>query len=198
MLISLKSHAAALEEVKSELGKHLRRLNKRIDSFENNSSERTTALAGEITALREHLEEMEERQQGVMRPLHQELERVHALGRKLERTINSFQVLRDKASKKLLEETKIEIAKQLRGLTASTGEYRRLATDLHSLSADLDATKVQLARWNAIANQLKESDFTLQRFSKEMEIREREIIRLARENERLKSLIGRERRRSRH
>ncbi len=191
MLISSKSHTAALEQLREQLEKHLTEQSERISKFEEQNKETIASLTSEITAIRKHLSGLEKQQLNVMRPLQDELERVERLGNKLERTINSFQVLRDKASTKLLEETKREITTQLASLTESTADYKRVSAELKTLRAQLDLTTQKLNRFNE--QKAKKMDTTS--FTRELAKREKEAMQLVRENERLKGMIGRERRR---
>ncbi|MBU0470009.1 MAG: hypothetical protein KKA62_02330 [Nanoarchaeota archaeon] len=147
-----------------------------------------------LSLIADQIKSLEENQNSLTARFEEEMERLTELNQQFEKRINSFRALESSASKRLFEETNLEIKSQLRSLFMTTQNYQKLEVGLLQLLVKIETISEDVTKFSTISKEIKSADFQLSHFARQLTQQDQEKLSLMRENEKLKLLISKERR----
>jgi len=181
--------------------KELEEIKKQINSLGSKAEENNIELKEKQSKNEELLNlmltkilKLEENQNYFSNKLKEETQKIQELNENFEKSLGSFKVLQNTASKKLLEETNTEIKTQLNSLMKTANNYRQIETNLLDTKGILESLNVEINKFNMISKDIKKTDFQLANYVDKVTEIDKEKLRLMQENDRLKKLISKERR----
>ncbi|MCF7872058.1 hypothetical protein K9L97_03415 [Candidatus Woesearchaeota archaeon] len=122
--------------------------------------------------------------------LSDELSRLGALNDEFEKRINNFKFLESNLQKKLGEKAEFELKDQLKDLSKTANEYKKIEKDIVESKDSLSYLNRILGDLVDISKSIRKEDFVLSKHAKNLELADKEKLNLIRENENLKRLIG--------
>jgi hypothetical protein len=171
-----------LWSIKNEINEHNQQQFLNSNNLINNVSDKINQLENTNITLTKNFEN--------------EVARTVELNGLLKKRIDSFKLFEDSARKKIMEDVKFEIQKQLQSMFETTNKYKVLENNLLVLNKKIDNLSSEIIKFNVISAQIKSADFDLTHFVKQVTAQDQEKLRLMRENEKLKMLIANKRSRN--
>jgi chromosome segregation ATPase len=125
--------------------------------------------------------------------LEQEIELISKLNCDFNSRLNSLKILEKKAAKHLIEETTNEMKLNIEKLFNLTNCYKQLEGQLLATQGRIDTMTSEILKFQDVSKRIKTTDFELANFVKQTTKHETHKAKLTEENERLKTLIAKER-----
>lgn len=166
-------------------------INARLDTFDRQLSETKDAMCTII----DQVSKLESNKDSSLHEFKTTMEEIKDLKQRLETNINAIAFLKDQAKKNLVSDLKNQIQKEAKAINDETVRYFELKKDITESASLLRDFNSNVSKLNEISKEIKKADFELSRHFQNIERADAEKIRLARELDKLKSLIARERRR---
>lgn len=190
-----------LKEISHELADLKLRLKQLSDNFEKHKEEiykKDTEHSGSLSELSKMINQLQKNQLMLSSDFEKEIKKTGELNRLMEKRINSFKVIGDRASKKLIEDANLEIKSQLDGLFNLTNCYKELENGLLDSQSKVNLLVEEILKFKSISSEIKGADFELASYARTLTNADQEKLRLMRENDSLKRLISHERSRGRN
>ena len=149
-----------------------------------------------LDEINKRLNDLEERNHFLSQNFEQEISKTTELNSLLKKRVDSFKLFEEMARKKIMEDVKFEISKNLQSMFETTKKYKELENYLLVLNKKIDNLSSEINKFQQISSQIKTADFELEKYVKSVSKEDAEKLRLMRENEKLKMLIAKQRRRS--
>jgi chromosome segregation ATPase len=174
-----------------ELNSKLSQIENRLSSFQSRSEDFDHRNEIILEQLQSKLDNFQSAQDSVIDQYEKELQRINDLSNQLNKRIESFKILENKISKKLIEEASLEINKQLNSLFVTTNKYLQFEESL--LKVDKNISTIN-NKFEFISNNINETDFQLNKLMNNIVKEDENKLKLIYENDKLKKLISKMRR----
>tara|TARA_Y100000310_G_scaffold216625_1_gene217701 strand:+ start:1553 stop:2128 length:576 start_codon:yes stop_codon:yes gene_type:complete len=181
-----------------QIKEHIDGITKDIESNKETIDSLTssiTQLKSESLELKEKLSGAVENQNVLISNFKRESAAIEELKEKLENDISDFRLIKNQMPEKIFEQLKEELEPHIEGLRSNVKTFNELKSELSKSSEQVDELNSELSKFVKISKNIKAEDFELVKHARMLEKNDKEKLELVRENERLKTLIARERRR---
>ena len=183
-----------LEEIKEQVDLLSKEIHGKFEQHQKNLLSHNAHTNTIFNQIQTNISELQRKNFYFTDTFEEQVQKFKTLGDKLKSTIESFKLLENVASKKLMEEMQVSIENEIKNLSHTSNKYKELEEKLSATQKRLVKIEDQLDRFLELAGKIKESDFELSRYANELRRNDKEKLELMRENEKLKTLIARERR----
>lgn len=187
--------------------RNLKTFNNLYDEVEGVKSS-LSELREEFSTIREDMKELKEFMKGfkeevsghteVMDTLRACREEISQMKGELSNEIYDFKLLKGNLNTKILEKFDVEVRgaldTHLSKLQADADQFRKLKQDLSVTSDKVKEAAGELDKFNRIAQQIKEADFSLVRHAKKLEGMERDKLALMKKVDYLERMVSKARR----
>ena len=116
----------------------------------------------------------------------------------LKSEVYDFKLIKSEIKSRLvgdvLDEIRAEVRKGSAKLDTDVTRFNELKDELSVIVSKFRSVESEIAKFHSIAQQIKEADFHLARYARELEKNDREKLALMKENDNLKHLLAKERR----
>lgn len=102
--------------------------------------------------------------------------------------------LKSRVVTELLDGFRDEMRKETSKIATDVTRFNELKNELSVIVTKFKSVEDEIAKFHTIAQQVKEADFSLARYARELEKNDKEKLQLMRENDNLKHLLAKERR----
>ncbi|MGM5487931.1 MAG: hypothetical protein ACQESG_03205 [Nanobdellota archaeon] len=184
--------------------KDLSRVVAEVDALKGHvrkTAEESRALKEEISLVRSEIGELKElltQQNGLIDGLESGNMRQHKLCEGLDQELFEFKRMRGSLQKKIVEEfdevLRSELQRYFDGIKADAREFTQLRGEVCALVSRVSKTSEAIDKFNAIAQQIKAKDFTLERYAKTLEQRDKEKLDLMKRIDTLERMVSKMRR----
>ncbi|MDP7141167.1 MAG: hypothetical protein QF362_03755 [Candidatus Woesearchaeota archaeon] len=177
---------------------HIDEIAKAIESNKESITSLTnsiTNLKSESSELKEKLSNAIEDQAAFISNFKESSETIEELKEKFENEISDFRLIKNQLPEKIFDQLKEELEPHIESLRTNVKTFNELKSELTKTSEEVNDLNSELTKFINISNNIKAEDFELAKHTKTLEKNDKEKLELVRENEQLKTLIARERRR---
>ena len=108
-----------------------------------------------------------------------------------EGAITNFDSLRKRIENMVTERLIEVVNKEIASITAKSKKFSDVEEDFSKLAEEVKFLKEELAKFNRISQGIKEVDFTLKKHANELELADKEKLRLMREMDNLQTIMAR-------
>jgi chromosome segregation ATPase len=181
--------------------KELMKIKELIDEINgkiNSNNEIINNLKSEINLLSNNLNEIKNAQKEFLTGFKENLNVVKDLRKDFEEEIHEFRLLKGQIQNKILENFEKELQKELRfqieNLKKDYTDYEELKKKMDNVVNKMDNLGGEIDKFVNISNKIKERDFEMEKFAKQLLEMDKEKLNLMRKIDTLERLIARMRR----
>ena len=181
--------------------KDLMRIQELIDEINgkiNSNNEVVNNLKNEINLLKEQLGEIKINQKEFLTNFKGNLDIIKNLREDFEEEVYRFKGLKEKTQKEIMkkfeEELQNELKLQMENLKKDFGHYEQIKKELSNITIKLNNFSEEITKFTNISNKIKEKDFEMEKFAKQLLETDNEKLNLMRKIDSLERLIARMRR----
>ena len=142
------------------------------------------------------LEELKQGQTSHSELMGKEVSKINELRSEFSKSVRSFELLHKKIYGQLYTRLHEVLREHTNDLKSTTDNYKATSPKVKETLDTLDLLKSEIAKFNAIAKYIKESDYTLVNHQKDLERLDREKLHLMKKVDSLQRMIGKNRRNS--
>jgi chromosome segregation ATPase len=183
-----------LMTVKEEVGKINEKLNLTTSSVRN--------LQNELELLREesheHVKNINEKNNEFFRNFDENVNLMKNIKENFEKELFDFKLLKSQTQKKILEKFEEELQKELNikleGLNKDADQYNELKGQISNITLKVNDLSEEMNKFLAISKNIKERDFEMTHFAKQLIDMDKEKLELMRKIDTMQKLVGRMRR----
>ncbi len=180
--------------VKEEVGKINEKLNLTTSSVRN--------LQNELELLREesheHVKNINEKNNEFFRNFDENVNLMKNIKENFEKELFDFKLLKSQTQKKILEKFEEELQKELNikleGLNKDADQYNELKGQISNITLKVNDLSEEMNKFLAISKNIKERDFEMTHFAKQLIDMDKEKLELMRKIDTMQKLVGRMRR----
>lgn len=187
MFISKKD----LEEFSKKINQSIERIEKSIEASGNNFN---SLIEKKHSDVLDKIRDVDERNSFLGKELEKEISKFKRLNENLKKRVDSLRILENWLRENFIKEVKSEMSNKMDFLDQTTADYNKFRDSLLNTKSKLMKIEEEIAKFLHISNSIKQADFELSKYAREIEKEDREKLRLMRENENLKHIISKERR----
>jgi len=183
-----------LMQIKEEIDK----INEKLSS----TTESTTNLKNDINALKEqlnsHVIQINEKSNEFFRNFDENINIIKNARDSFQKELFDFKLLKSQMQRKILEKFEEELQKELQvkleNLNKDAGEYNELKKQITNISLKVNSLSEEINKFLNVSRNIKERDFEMTHFAKQLLEMDREKLELMRKIDTLERLVGRMRR----
>lgn len=183
-----------LLQIKDEIDK--------INDKLNNTTESVNNLRVDISIVREqmnkHLTEFNDKNNNFFKNFDENIESMKNIKANFEQEFFDFKLFKSQAQKKILEKFEEELQKELKlnldNLNKDAVEYKELKNQISNITLKVDNLTGELNKFVNISRNIKEKDFEMKHFAKQLIDMDKEKLDLMRKIDSLERLVSRMRR----
>ncbi len=108
--------------------------------------------------------------------------------------MNDFKLQRTQMQKKMLERADGELGEHMERLRSDVSRYNDLKTQIDSINSQLNGVQAEIGKFVTISSRIKEKDFELVSFAKQLKSLDDEKLELMRKIDTLERLVSKQRR----
>jgi hypothetical protein len=123
-----------------------------------------------------------------------EIARFTSLTEEFRKRLDSFQIMEKKAIDILTGIAKEKLERNIEIMKNASLGYQELQDELVKVNTSIRPLSTEIKKFSQLAGQVKEVDFTLEEYAKELRKNDTEKLKLMGENEKLRKLLAKERR----
>ena len=185
--------------------KGLMRIKEEIDKINeklSSTTESTTNLKNDINALKEqlnsHVIQINEKSNEFFRNFDENINIIKNARDSFQKELFDFKLLKSQMQRKILEKFEEELQKELQvkleNLNKDAGEYNELKKQITNISLKVNNLSEEINKFLNVSRNIKERDFEMTHFAKQLLEMDREKLELMRKIDTLERLVGRMRR----
>jgi hypothetical protein len=183
----IKSVELELNNTKNEVNK----LKEQLSDIKNHQTELFSQFNSKVDILTNHFETLENSSITNFKNHTNEFEQLNL---KLKKRIDSMLMLENILRNSFMESATSEIKKQISSLDITTKEYKKVESTLLNLNSNIKTLTNDITKFKSISSEISIADFNLSKHVKEVNLADKEKLRLMNENDRLKTIIAKQRR----
>jgi len=182
-----------IDELKERIVEQEKAISSLKEEFNSQAKllEKTNSLLNEIIQKFDEFKKREELRIGL---LEKEIAEIEKRRKEFEGAVTNFNSLRNRIEEMVCEKILEVVNKEISSINAKTKKFESVEEDFAKLWNQVLLLEKQISKFNNIAANIKEVDFTLKRYMKEIELNDKEKLRLMKEIDTLKSIIAKMRR----
>lgn len=177
-----------------EIKKELNELKKKFNDDNKTQISETNEIKKELTHIKKELEKLSGKYEQKIPELSEELKKLAKLNNTFESRVNSLKTIEKNIGKEFIDKTEKKINEKFQFLDNINNKYKILEKELKSTTNQISNVNTQIDRLITISKSIKERDFDLVNFARELQKEQKEKIELIKENERIKKAIAHKRR----
>ncbi len=170
------------KNVKEDIGK----LSQSVDELKASHKEHSNKISG----LTEAFNKMGKINSDFNKSISAEIEKIAELKKSFETELNSFNFLKDRIKKELIENFKDNIKREFNSLNEESIKHFELKKDINESANLLKNFNTNISKLNTISNSIKEADFELAKHFENIENTNRDKVELMKEVDRLRGILA--------
>ena len=181
--------------------KDLMKIKELIDEINgkvNSHSETVGSLKNEIVELKTQLGEIKDYQKEFLANFKENVDLIKRVREDFEKEMYRFKGLKEKTQKNIMDKFEEELQKELKlqmeSLKKDYGDYEEVKKGLNGVAVKLGSLNEEIAKFTNISSSIKEKDFEMEKFAKQLLDRDKEKLNLMKKIDTMERLISRMRR----
>lgn len=181
--------------------KDLMAIKEQLDSITTAIDEHSksfSVLSGEVKGLKEDVngvkKDVAHIQDEFLKDFKTNLDFTKELVEEFKTELNNFKVEKSQVTKKMVERSSDELNEHFDKLKTDIGRYNELKSNVVQISERINSLGGEIDKFNKIASKLKEADYDLTKFAKQIFEADKEKLELLKKIDTLERLIARQRR----
>ena len=169
-----------------------------VNNKVNSHSETVGSLNNEIAELKAHLSEIKSNQKEFVTNFKENVDVIKRVREDFEKEMYRFKGLKEKTQKSIMDKFEEELQKELKlqmeSLKKDYGSYEEVKKGLNDVAIKLGSLNEDIIKFTNISSSIKEKDFEMEKFAKQLLERDQEKLNLIRKIDTLEKLVARMRR----
>ena len=183
----------AMDEMKADFDAKLKTIEEsvlKVQETLDKHNEHSVSVGGVIKQYAQDTVQVKLVQKAFSEHIEEEMSKVVDVISGFEKSMASFDNVKNRLDTLLYDKINEFIDRELASIRKKLGVFDDVEDRFKALVGEVTALKMELAKFNAIAGNIKEVDFSLHKHAKELELQDKTKIDLERENDRLKSIMA--------